>query len=178
MKTHNYSQYVAEFIGTFFLVFLGCGAVVLNEVQTAALPGFIIPFVFGGTVTIMIYSLGHISGAHFNPAVTVAFAVARRFPLLRVPGYIFAQVAGALLASLVHLWVWGGDHSFGVTALNTTVGTGIGLEFGSRIFLRVFVFRRTFAGVVISGTPFSVNRFWPAMTEWRVARKGCVVNSL
>lgn len=90
---------VAEVLGTYFLIFAGCGAVVvnLNTDKTVSFPG--IAIVWGLVVMVMIYSLGHISGAHFNPAVTIAFAVTKRFPLKQVPPYIAAQVLGSTLAS-------------------------------------------------------------------------------
>lgn len=72
----------------------------------------------------MIYSVGHISGAHFNPAVTLAFWATKRFPGIRMPGYIVSQIAGAALASAVHMAIWGSRHSFGVTHLS--VGSGVG----------------------------------------------------
>jgi len=64
-------QCIAEFIGTFFLISFGCGAIILSELGNSHLGPFI-PIIFGGTVTVMIYTVGHISGAHFNPAVTLA----------------------------------------------------------------------------------------------------------
>lgn len=88
---------VAEAIGTFAIVFFGCGAI-------ATLSGVAAPvgvnLVFGAVVGAMILSLGHISCAHFNPAVTIGFAVIRRFPLRLVPAYIGAQLAGASLAAV------------------------------------------------------------------------------
>ena len=120
--------YLAEFIGTFFLIFFGCGSVVLAEMGQENISLFI-PVIFGGTVSIMIYALGHISGAHFNPAVTIAFAVARKFPKKRIPFYLLSQVGGAVVASL-SLWViFGSQHSFGVTNLSTSLGSGLLLEF-------------------------------------------------
>ena len=114
MKTnHQLSQYIAEFIGTFFLVFFGCGSMILAEMGTG--PGASVAVIWGGVVSIMIYAVGHISGAHFNPAVTLAFWGANKFPAIRIPGYLLAQFLGGLLASGVHLLIWGADHSFGMT---------------------------------------------------------------
>lgn len=84
------SKMVAEFIGTFALVFFGCGAILQGRAD--------VPYVFGLVVAVMIYSVGHVSGAHFNPAVTLAFAVARHFPLKSVPFYWLAQFLGAIAA--------------------------------------------------------------------------------
>ena len=77
-------QLIAEVVGTYFLIFAGCGAVVVNKDKNnvVTLPG--IAIVWGLVVTVLVYSVGHISGAHFNPAVTIAFASTRRFPLKQV----------------------------------------------------------------------------------------------
>lgn len=128
MKTvHKSSQYMAELIGTFFLVFFGCGSMILAELQSGYHEA-IIPIVFGGAVSIMIYATGHISGAHFNPAVTMAFWSIGHFPLKRVPGYVLAQLSGATLASLVHMIIWGKDHSFGKTVLSVSPQVGFFVE--------------------------------------------------
>jgi aquaporin NIP len=90
---------LAEFIGTFALVFAGTGAIVINEASGGAISHPGIALTFGLIVLAMIYTFGDVSGAHLNPAVTTAFAAARRFPWREVPGYAAAQVLGALLAS-------------------------------------------------------------------------------
>lgn len=86
---------VAEALGTFTIVFVGCGAMMVRERFSAGSLVDSIPLVFGLAVTGMIYALGHISGAHFNPAVTLAFAVARHFPKREVILYWLAQFLGA-----------------------------------------------------------------------------------
>jgi MIP family channel proteins len=91
---------LAEAIGTFALVFAGCGAIMVDH-QTHALGHVGVAISFGLVIMIMIYAVGHISGAHFNPAVTFAFAVSRHFPPARVLAYWSAQLAGALGAALV-----------------------------------------------------------------------------
>ncbi|WJX50561.1 hypothetical protein P8452_36847 [Trifolium repens] len=92
---------IAEVIGTYFLIFAGCCVVILNKVEetkgTITFPGICVTW--GLSVMILVYSLGHISGAHFNPAVTVSFAIYRHFPLKQVPLYLVAQVVGSVLAS-------------------------------------------------------------------------------
>ncbi|KAK9091690.1 hypothetical protein Sjap_024867 [Stephania japonica] len=89
---------LAEAIGTFFVIFTGCGAVTVNKIYSlTTFPG--IAITWGLIVMIMVYTVGHISGAHFNPAVTVTMALFRRFPLKEVPMYMAAQLVGALLAS-------------------------------------------------------------------------------
>ncbi|OMO95711.1 Major intrinsic protein [Corchorus capsularis] len=89
---------VAELVGTFFLVFVGCGAVIISQDHDLGVAG--IAIAWGLVLTAAIYAVGHISGAHFNPAVTLAFATARKFPWKLVPTYLLAQVLGATLASL------------------------------------------------------------------------------
>jgi MIP family channel proteins len=91
---------LAEVIGTFTLVFAGCGAIMVDA-KTGALGHVGVAISFGLVIMVMIYAVGHISGAHFNPAVTAAFAVSRHFPWARVPLYWGAQLAGALAAALV-----------------------------------------------------------------------------
>jgi aquaporin Z len=91
----------AEFLGTFVLVFAGTGAIVVNEVAGGVITHLGIALTFGLVVMAMINTFGDISGAHFNPAVTTAFAVAGRLPWRAVPGYVLAQGAGALCASLL-----------------------------------------------------------------------------
>ncbi|XP_010461016.1 PREDICTED: aquaporin NIP3-1-like isoform X1 [Camelina sativa] len=90
---------IGEFVGTFTMIFAGCSAIVVNETygKPVTLPG--IALVWGLTVMVMIYSIGHVSGAHFNPAVSIAFASSKRFPFNQVPGYIAAQVLGSTLAA-------------------------------------------------------------------------------
>src|SRR6476659_750370 len=90
----------AEFVGTFALVFAGCGAIMVDA-KTGALGHVGVAISFGLVIMVMIYALGHISGAHFNPAVTLGSAVTRRFPATRVPAYWAAQLTGALAAALV-----------------------------------------------------------------------------
>jgi aquaporin Z len=92
-------KYVAEFIGTFALVFAGTGAIVINEVSHGAITHVGIALTFGLIVLVMIYALGDISGAHLNPAVTIGFWFSRRMPGGEVLPYIVSQCAGALAAS-------------------------------------------------------------------------------
>jgi len=92
---------VAELIGTFALVFAGAGAIMVNEKTSGALGEVGIAITFGLVIMAMIYAVGHISGAHFNPAVSFAFGLTRHFPWPRVAAYWGAQVAGALAAVLL-----------------------------------------------------------------------------
>src|SRR3546814_8117770 len=102
----------AEFIGTFWLVFGGCGSAVL----AAAFPdlgiGFIgVSLAFGLTVVTMAYAVGHVSGAHFNPAVSVGLWAGGRFPARDLAPYIGVQVAGAILASAILYFIRSEEHT-------------------------------------------------------------------
>ena len=93
---------VAEFLGTFWLVFGGCGSAVLAAAYPDLGIGFVgVAFAFGLTVLTMAYAVGHISGGHFNPAVTIGLWAGGRFTGREVPGYVAAQVVGAVAASAV-----------------------------------------------------------------------------
>jgi MIP family channel proteins len=92
-------ELLAEFIGTFVLIFAGNGAVMVNTLSNGAVTHLGISIVFGAVVTALIYSLGHISGAHFNPAVKLAFWSGGFFRRSMVMPYIVAQVLGAITAS-------------------------------------------------------------------------------
>lgn len=94
-------NYIAEAIGTFILVFVGTGSVIVSDVSEPATTLAGIALAWGLVVTVMIYSIGDISGAHINPAVTIALCVAKRFPAREVFPYIGSQVIGAMLASVV-----------------------------------------------------------------------------
>jgi aquaporin NIP len=89
----------AEFVGTFALVFAGCGAIMVNAETGGALGQVGIAITFGLVIAAMIYATGHVSGAHLNPAVTLAFALTRHFPWRQVPAYWTAQCAGAIAAA-------------------------------------------------------------------------------
>jgi MIP family channel proteins len=92
-------ELLAEFIGTFVMIFAGTGAVMVNTLSNGAVTHLGISIVFGAVVTALIYSLGHISGAHFNPGVTLAFWSGGFFRRSLVIPYIVAQVLGAIAAS-------------------------------------------------------------------------------
>ena len=98
-------KYISEFIGTFALIFCGTGAMVVNEVTNGVdLTHIGVAITWGLIVMAMIYAFGEISGAHFNPAVTISFAYAKKFSWKEVPKYIIAQLLGALLGSVL-LWI-------------------------------------------------------------------------
>jgi aquaporin NIP len=89
---------LAETIGTFTMVFVGAGSIVLSERFPQAVPPFVIPIAWGLTIALMIFAVGHISGAHFNPAVTLAFAATKRLPASHVFLYWGSQLCGGLMA--------------------------------------------------------------------------------
>ena len=95
----TFKKYAAEAIGTFGLVFAGTGAIIINDISSGAVSHVGIALTFGMIVTAMIYAIGDVSGAHINPAVTIAFRAAGRFEATQVLPYIAAQMCGALLAS-------------------------------------------------------------------------------
>jgi aquaporin Z len=115
----------AEFIGTFWLVFGGCGAAVLD----AAFPNLGIGFVgvalaFGLTVLTMAYAIGHISGCHLNPAVSVGLTVAKRFPASELPAYVVAQVLGGIAGSAVLYVIASGKEGFSLAGGFASNGYG------------------------------------------------------
>lgn len=116
----------AELIGTYLLVFLGVGTVLATKLvlaPEAPLDATSIALAFGFAVVVAVYALGHISGAHINPSVTVGLATIRRFPWKTVPSYLTAQLSGAVLASLTH-WALFGDRARDELLLGaTTPGT-------------------------------------------------------
>jgi aquaporin Z len=94
-------KYTAEFIGTFALVFCGTGAIIINQQASGVVTHVGIAITFGLIVMAMIYTLGNISGAHLNPAVSIAFTLSGRFPIKELLPYIISQILGGLVASLV-----------------------------------------------------------------------------
>lgn len=103
-------QLLAEFLATFFLMFTGLGAITVEEKKGAVtFPG--VAVAWGAAVMAMVYAVGHVSGAHLNPAVTLGFAVAGRFPWRRAPAYALAQTAAATAASVVLRLMFGGRHA-------------------------------------------------------------------
>lgn len=96
-------KYYAEAIGTFAMVFCGTGAMTINEITNGSISHVGVAITWGLIVMAMIYSFGEISGAHFNPAVSIGFAFAKKFAWREVPKYITAQALGAIIASAL-LW--------------------------------------------------------------------------
>lgn len=152
---------MAEVVGTFILVFAGTGAVMVNQVSNGAVTHLGISLVFGAVVTALIYSFGYISGAHFNPAVTLAFWSSGFFPQKHVVPYILAQCLGATMASMLLLLCLGQVGSLGATLpLNDNWLQSLVLETVLTFILMIVIFgsgldRRAhigFAGIAIGLT--------------------------
>jgi MIP family channel proteins len=113
---------IAEAIGTFALVLAGCGAIVADALPaTASVSTTGIALAFGSTIAVMVYALAHVSGAHFNPAITLGFAATTRFPWRRAPTYVLAQLAGATAAAGVIVAVLGTTADAGATVPHASV---------------------------------------------------------
>ncbi|KAK4589507.1 hypothetical protein RGQ29_020182 [Quercus rubra] len=180
---------IAEAVGTYFLIFVGCASVVVNldKDKVVTMPG--IAIVWGLAVMVLVYSVGHISGAHFNPAVTIAFATCKRFPAKQVPAYIAAQVLGSTLASgTLRLLFQGQQNHFpgtlpagsdmqsfviefiitfylmfvisGVATDNRAIGELAGLAVGSTILLNV-----TFSGPITGASMNPARSLGPAIVH-------------
>ncbi|MBC6420972.1 MAG: aquaporin [Hormoscilla sp. SP5CHS1] len=113
--SHCWQEAVVEAIDTFVLVFVGTGAVMVNQIADGALTHLGISFVFGAVVAALIYTTGHISGAHINPAVTLGFWSSGFFPTRKVLPYILAQCLGAIAASALLLLTLGAVADLGAT---------------------------------------------------------------
>ncbi len=90
---------LAEMIGTFMMIFAGGGIVILSEKYPNVIHSYFIPVTWGFVICMMIFAMGKISGAHFNPAVTLAFAATKRIPVSQVPVYWLSQCAGGITAA-------------------------------------------------------------------------------
>ncbi len=121
-------RYVGELVGTCLLVFVATGVVVANTAAGGAITHAGIAIATGLVVTAMVYSLGHLTGAHFNPAVSLAFAVGRHFPVRDLVPYWLAQLLGAILASLVVRALWGDVAGLGATLPGLSDGRALLLE--------------------------------------------------
>ena len=109
------SKLIGEIIGTFTIIFVGCGTVMMASLFPASYNLGIVAITFGLVVAAMIYTLGHVSGAHFNPAVTAAFCSIKRFPLNRMLFYWAAQIIGAVLAIALLSFLVPETQTFGET---------------------------------------------------------------
>lgn len=156
----NIRKYAAEAIGTFILVFCGTGAIVINQETSGSVTHIGIAVTFGLVVMAMIYALGDVSGAHMNPAVTIAFALANRFSWKCVPLYIVCQLLGGLLASLTLKLLFPSNQLLGATLPSGSVMQSFVLEGLLTFFLMLVIIsvatgskeQGMFAGLAIGAT--------------------------
>lgn len=119
----------AEGLATFALVFAGCGAIVVDAQRGGTLGSTGIATAFGLVIMAMIYATGHLSGAHINPAVSVAFSASRHFPAREVAAYVPAQLAGAVAGALLLRLVWHGTPAdLGATVPSVGAGSALVYE--------------------------------------------------
>jgi aquaporin Z len=120
--------YIAELFGTFALVFAGTGAIVINDVTGGSVTHVGVSLTFGLIVTAMVYTVGNVSGAHLNPAVTFGFWVAGRFPSGKLLPYVISQCAGAFFASAVLRLLFPQHATLGATIPAGPIFQSFGLE--------------------------------------------------
>ena len=133
------NKYIAELLGTFILLFCGTGAVVVDQQFNGAVTHIGVAITWGFIVMAMIYALGDISGAHMNPAVTIAFTLAGRFEVKQVLPYIISQMAGALLASVTLHYLFPANEMLGATLPAGSNMQSFVLEFLLTFFLMLVV---------------------------------------
>ncbi len=127
-KTIPIKPLAAEFIGTFLLVLVATGVIMADELAGGQVSHLGIGLSTGMAVAVIIFALGHISGAHINPAVTIGFAIGGHFPWRAVPGYVVAQLAGGILASAVLLALLGSVAHQGANLPSVGVSQSLGFE--------------------------------------------------
>ncbi len=153
-------QYLAELLSTFILVFCGTGAIVINQETNGAVSHVGISITFGLVVTAMIYSFGHISGAHMNPAVTLVALVKGDFNIQKFAGYLLFQTLGAISASLSLKLLFPTNEFLGSTLPSGSLIQSFILEYILTFILVIVIIKSTekqnsnasFAGFVIGGT--------------------------
>jgi aquaporin Z len=153
-------KYAAEFLGTFGLVFCGTGAIVIDEQMHGAIGHIGVAMTFGLIVLAMIYTFGNISGAHFNPAVSLAFWVARVFEGKQLLPYIISQITGAFLATIILKILFPENLHLGSTIPSGSYQQSFILEFILTYFLMLVILNvsqgpketGTLAGIAIGAT--------------------------
>jgi aquaporin NIP len=151
--------YLAELLGTFILVFAGTGAIVINDVSGGAISHFGIAVTFGLVVMAMIYTLGDVSGAHLNPAVSFGFWAARRFPARKLLPYVVSQCLGALLASAILRLLFPQHATLGATIPASSILQSLALEILLAFFLMFVIInvsvgakeKGVIAGIAVGG---------------------------
>ena len=132
---------LSEYIGTFFLVLVGPGAIIINEMTSGAIGHLGIAISFGGIVALMVYPFGRFSGAHINPAVTIGLIIDNKISIKDAIGYILAQLTGAITAGVLLSVLFENSKTLGVTTPNGTTESLI-LE-GIMTFILVLVIIKT-----------------------------------
>ena len=171
-------KYLAEFIGTFALVFCGTGAIIVNEQSNGSLGLIGIALTFGIIISAMIYVFGNISGTHINPSVTIALAIGKLTSLKDASFYIFAQILGAILASVLLKFMFSENLTLGATTPSGELVQSFILEFVLTFFLMLTILgvtsKKEFSniagliiGIVVTGIilfagPISGGSFNPA----------------
>ncbi len=143
-------KYFAEVIGTFVLVFTGCGAIVVNDLYGGALGHVGICLVFGLVVMALIYAVGNISGAHFNPAVTLGFFFAGRLPARAILPYLASELGGALGAAVLLKLLFPAHPTLGATLPGDNLVTAFVLEVVLS-FILMFVILNVSSGAMEKG---------------------------
>ena len=132
-------KYTAEFIGTFALIFCGTGSIIINQETNGIITHAGVAITFGLIVMSMIYALGNISGCHINPAVTIAFTLAKKFPLKQVLPYVGSQLAGAFLASVTLWYLFPYNNTLGATLTSGAALQSFIIEFILTFFLMLVI---------------------------------------
>ncbi len=153
-------KYIAEFIGTFALVFCGTGAIIINQETHGSIGNIGIAFTFGLIVMAMIYTFGHVSGAHINPAVTIGLWITKRFNGKEILPYICMQFMGGIVASLLLKYLFPNNINLGATLPAGSDIQSFILELILTFILMLVILYSTeesnhvnhFAGLAIGGT--------------------------
>lgn len=146
---------VAEFVATFAMILFGTGAIVLNDISNGKIGVFGIALTFGVVIAVMIYLLGHVSGAHMNPAVTIAIAASNRLPLILLLPYVFSQCAGAILASYLLSLFFPAHASLGATTPHGSIALSFIVEFFLG-FVLIFTILQIIKGSSVKRLPAAV----------------------
>ena len=150
-------KYLAELLGTYALVFAGTGAIIIDQQTHGSITHVGIAITFGLVIMSMIYTFGDISGAHLNPAVSIAFTIAKKFPVKQLLPFIISQLSGALLASLTLKFLFPENQFLGATIPTGSASQSFVLEFILTFFLMLVIInvatgskeRGLFAGLAI-----------------------------
>ncbi len=188
-NTERWRRRGAEAVGTFTIVFAAGGSTVTSQLSGIQLGLVGAALASGLAVMAMIYTVGHICGAHFNPAVTIAFTIARHFPLKEVPGYILAQLGGSALAAFILRLLFGDIAHLGANSPSQSSGQALVLEIIISFFLMFVImavatdtravgqaaalaigvtvtFAILLAGPISGGSMNPARSFGPALAAW------------